>query len=180
MLPIKDDQPRYSTPSVTWFLIALNLMIYLVRGDAGPTKPAHAGTHLWRGAVASVGIFGGVSEIHAAGGRASLLHLDVPARFVDARDRQYVVSLYFRRQRRRLSGTFQIPGLLHFDRIDCDDHPGIDFSALGIAGGGSERRDRGRAGSVFCALSASPGADLVFCVCAVDSGMDHARLLVCA
>ncbi len=29
MLPIKDDQPRYSTPYVTWFLIALNLIIFL-------------------------------------------------------------------------------------------------------------------------------------------------------
>ena len=29
MLPIKDDQPSYSTPYVTWFLIALNLLIYL-------------------------------------------------------------------------------------------------------------------------------------------------------
>jgi membrane associated rhomboid family serine protease len=29
MLPIKDEQPRYSTPYVTWFLIALNLMIFL-------------------------------------------------------------------------------------------------------------------------------------------------------
>ncbi len=29
MLPIKDDQPRYSTPSVTWFLIGLNLVIFL-------------------------------------------------------------------------------------------------------------------------------------------------------
>jgi membrane associated rhomboid family serine protease len=29
MLPIQDDQPRYSTPFVTWFLIALNLLIYL-------------------------------------------------------------------------------------------------------------------------------------------------------
>jgi membrane associated rhomboid family serine protease len=29
MLPIKDDQPRYSTPYVTWFLIGLNLLIFL-------------------------------------------------------------------------------------------------------------------------------------------------------
>ncbi len=29
MLPIKDDQPSYSTPFVTWFLIVLNLLIYL-------------------------------------------------------------------------------------------------------------------------------------------------------
>jgi membrane associated rhomboid family serine protease len=28
MLPIKDDQPRYSTPSVTWFLIGLNLIVF--------------------------------------------------------------------------------------------------------------------------------------------------------
>ena len=28
MLPIRDDQPRYSTPWVTWFLIALNLLIF--------------------------------------------------------------------------------------------------------------------------------------------------------
>jgi membrane associated rhomboid family serine protease len=29
MLPIRDDQPRYSTPFVTWFLIGLNLVIFL-------------------------------------------------------------------------------------------------------------------------------------------------------
>jgi membrane associated rhomboid family serine protease len=29
MLPIKDDQPRYSAPFVTWFLIGLNLLIFL-------------------------------------------------------------------------------------------------------------------------------------------------------
>jgi membrane associated rhomboid family serine protease len=29
MFPIKDDQPRYSTPYVTWFLIALNILIFL-------------------------------------------------------------------------------------------------------------------------------------------------------
>jgi membrane associated rhomboid family serine protease len=28
MLPLRDDQPRYSTPWVTWFLIGLNLLIY--------------------------------------------------------------------------------------------------------------------------------------------------------
>lgn len=28
MLPLKDDQPRYSTPYVTWFLIGLNILIY--------------------------------------------------------------------------------------------------------------------------------------------------------
>jgi len=29
MFPIKDDQPRYSTPYVNWFLIGINILIYL-------------------------------------------------------------------------------------------------------------------------------------------------------
>jgi hypothetical protein len=29
MIPIKDDQPRYSTPYVNWFLIGLNILIFL-------------------------------------------------------------------------------------------------------------------------------------------------------
>jgi membrane associated rhomboid family serine protease len=29
MLPLKDDQPSYSTPYVNWFLIATNLLVYL-------------------------------------------------------------------------------------------------------------------------------------------------------
>lgn len=31
MFPIRDDQPRYSTPYVTWFLIGLNILIYAVQ-----------------------------------------------------------------------------------------------------------------------------------------------------
>jgi membrane associated rhomboid family serine protease len=29
MLPLRDDQPRYSTPYINWFLIVLNILIYL-------------------------------------------------------------------------------------------------------------------------------------------------------
>jgi membrane associated rhomboid family serine protease len=29
MIPLRDDAPRYSSPGVTWFLIGLNLLIYL-------------------------------------------------------------------------------------------------------------------------------------------------------
>jgi len=36
MLPIKDDQPRYSTPFVNWFLIGLNLLIYFYQWQMGP------------------------------------------------------------------------------------------------------------------------------------------------
>jgi len=36
MLPIRDDQPRYSTPFVTWFLIGLNLVIFLLEWTLDP------------------------------------------------------------------------------------------------------------------------------------------------
>ena len=36
MLPIKDDQPRYSTPYVNGFLIGLNLLIYLFQATLDP------------------------------------------------------------------------------------------------------------------------------------------------
>jgi membrane associated rhomboid family serine protease len=36
MLPIKDDQVRYSTPWVTWFLIALNLLIFFFEAALDP------------------------------------------------------------------------------------------------------------------------------------------------
>jgi membrane associated rhomboid family serine protease len=40
MLPLRDDQPRYSTPFVTYFLIGLNLLIFLFESalDAGSLK----------------------------------------------------------------------------------------------------------------------------------------------
>jgi membrane associated rhomboid family serine protease len=36
MLPIRDDQPRYSTPFVTWFLIGLNLVIFFFEWALDP------------------------------------------------------------------------------------------------------------------------------------------------
>ena len=36
MLPIRDDQPRFSTPYVTYFLIAINLLIYFFESALGP------------------------------------------------------------------------------------------------------------------------------------------------
>jgi membrane associated rhomboid family serine protease len=36
MLPLRDDQVRYSTPWVTWFLIGLNLFIFLFEASLGP------------------------------------------------------------------------------------------------------------------------------------------------
>jgi membrane associated rhomboid family serine protease len=36
MLPLRDDQPRYSTPYVTYFLIGLNLLIFLFEAALDP------------------------------------------------------------------------------------------------------------------------------------------------
>jgi membrane associated rhomboid family serine protease len=36
MLPLKDDQPRYRTPYITWFLIVLNLVIYFFQATLDP------------------------------------------------------------------------------------------------------------------------------------------------
>ncbi len=42
MLPIKDDQPRYSTPYVNWFLIGLNILIFLFQWLQLVTDPRGA------------------------------------------------------------------------------------------------------------------------------------------
>jgi len=36
MFPIRDDQPRYSTPYITWFLIAINILVYLFQASLDP------------------------------------------------------------------------------------------------------------------------------------------------
>ena len=36
MIPIRDDTPRFSTPYVTYFLIGLNLLIYLFESALTP------------------------------------------------------------------------------------------------------------------------------------------------
>ena len=57
MLPIRDDQPRYSTPWVNYFLIGMNLVIYLFEASLDPRSldalvrqfgvvPAHLGLSL--------------------------------------------------------------------------------------------------------------------------------------
>ena len=36
MIPVRDDQPRFSTPYVTYFLIGLNLVIFLLEASLAP------------------------------------------------------------------------------------------------------------------------------------------------
>jgi len=42
MLPIKDDQPRYSTPYVNYFLIGINILIFLLQWMQQVTDPRGA------------------------------------------------------------------------------------------------------------------------------------------
>src|SRR5215475_11784799 len=37
MLPLRDDQPAYSTPFVNWFLIGLNILIFFYQASLGPS-----------------------------------------------------------------------------------------------------------------------------------------------
>jgi len=47
MFPIKDDQPRYSTPYVNWLLIGLNIVVYFFQWSQTITDPSGA-EHLAR------------------------------------------------------------------------------------------------------------------------------------
>ena len=56
MLPIKDDQPSYSTPYVNWLLIGLNIAIYFYQWTLGPRAGevfartyGEVPAHLWSG-----------------------------------------------------------------------------------------------------------------------------------
>ena len=71
MLPLKDDQPSYSTPYVTWCLIGLNILIYFYQWTLGP-----------RGGEAFVQVFGEVpshlSAFLAGSPKYSLIQVAVP------------------------------------------------------------------------------------------------------
>ncbi len=95
MLPLRDDQPRYSTPYVTYFLIALNLVIFFFEWSFGDSWLIPVECPVRSRAVACRGISGGLAQVPAAGGRASLLHVDVYARRLDACYGQYVDSVIF-------------------------------------------------------------------------------------
>ena len=38
MIPLRDDAPRYSTPFVTWFLLALNIVVFIFELTLGPSS----------------------------------------------------------------------------------------------------------------------------------------------
>lgn len=56
MLPLKDDQPSYSTPFVNWFLIGLNILVFFYQWTLGPRQGdlfvriyGEVPAHIWSG-----------------------------------------------------------------------------------------------------------------------------------
>src|SRR5436305_8740307 len=39
MIPIRDDQPRFSTPFINYFLIAVNVLVYLLESSINTQDP---------------------------------------------------------------------------------------------------------------------------------------------
>ena len=105
MLPLRDDQPSYSTAYVTYFLIGLNLLIYLFEAMLDPKSLNSlifqfgiVPSHLDRISVR-------LAEVSLNRGRASLLHFHVSARGLDACDREHVVSCTFLATTLRITWT---------------------------------------------------------------------------
>src|SRR5579884_2799515 len=40
MIPLRDDAPRFSTPWITWFLVALNVLVFLFEISLPPQQRA--------------------------------------------------------------------------------------------------------------------------------------------
>src|SRR5215469_3893666 len=130
------------------------------------------------GPLASGGILGWIGKIFRTRRGAPVFHVNVPARKLAARLEQYVVSLHFWGQRRRLSRTLQVPRLLSTRGIAGDGEPGGDLSALQCADRGGEWGDRGRAGSLFCGVSPRESADVVLYLRGLHSRVGDAGVLV--
>ena len=172
MLPIKDDQPRYSTPYVNWFLIGLNILIYLFQCVAGSAKLRDVCAAVWGGAEPLAAFLVGIPKY-------SLVptgQFPSSRRCFCTRDWMHVLGnmwfLYiFGDNVEDYLGHFKYLVFYVLCGIDCDEHAGGDLSALECSDGGSERSDCGSAGGVFHFVSAGAGADVVFCVCVLYSGL---------
>src|SRR6056297_223898 len=149
MFPLRDENPHFLTPYATWGLIGLN-----VQPRADSRRGAADGVSRHPGAV-------GAGHHLRAGRHLNLVHgrhLHVPALWLVPPDRQYVVPLHLRQQRRGLHGPHPLRDLLPAvrprggglaDRI----RPGLHHPH-----GGRFRRHRRRHGCLHPAVSEGAGA----------------------
>jgi membrane associated rhomboid family serine protease len=66
MFPIRDDQPRFSTPYLTYFLIALNLVIYFFEWSMGPRNEQALAFQLGMIPARITGYLGGMHHVQPA------------------------------------------------------------------------------------------------------------------
>ncbi len=120
MIPLRDDQPSFSTPFINYFLIGLNLLVYLWEISVQVQSP--------RALNAFVMQFGLVPRhviaVLSAHSQASPVTAIMPfftsmfsARIFHACCGKYAVSLDFRRQHRRLPRPLQVRDVLSGQRI---------------------------------------------------------------
>ena len=98
MIPIRDDQPRFSTPYVTYFLIGLNLVIFLFEASLTPQSFKILLFQLGMVPANITAFLAGTGRMGADGGFSPYADFHVSARLVDARDRQHVVPVDLRGQ----------------------------------------------------------------------------------
>ena len=98
MIPLRDVIPSRTTPYVTITIIVLNALAWFYELSLPE-----------RALPAFLTVYG---VVPAALRRQHALHLDVPARQLVARDRQHVVPVDLRRQRRRPPRSRPLRGLL--------------------------------------------------------------------
>ena len=146
MIPLRDVIPSRTTPYITVTIIVLNALAWLfeISIDASGDLPLF------------LQLYGVVPADFAP---ATLDHLDVPARQLDARDRQHVVPVDLRRQRRGPARARPLHRLLSAVRHRGGARPDRAGSDVDAADGRRERRDRRRDGRVLRALSAVARAD---------------------
>ena len=180
MIPIRDDQPRFSTPYVTYFLIGLNLVDLPVRGDASRRRTSKLFSFNWEWCPPTSRAF------LAGASRMGLMAAFLPT----------LTSMF-------LHGSWMhVIGNMWFLWIfgdNIEDHLGhfkyllfYLLSGLGAAfaqvvlnphsrrpDGRRQRRDRRRSGRILPALSTGESVDLVpDSVSLLSAGLGHAGLLV--
>ncbi len=181
MLPIKDDQPRYSTPYVNSFLIGINILIFFFQWIQMASDPRAAA--LFERQFAEVP--GHLAAFLAGSPRYTLPQVVIPfftSMFLHANWRHVLGNMWFL----WIFGDNVEDYLGHFKYLVFYLLAGLLAMSTQVAiyphsnvpTVGRKWSDRGCAGSVFPAVSESAGADVVLRVCAVFAGMGGAGRMV--
>ncbi len=121
-------------------IIAVNLLVFLFEASLDP--------YTLNAFIAQYGL--GPGPVSSFGH----LHLDVPARRLDARAGQHVVPVDLRRQHRRHSGPREVSGVLPDVRGGGGADADVSQRRFARSHGGRQRRHRGRDGRVPGEVSA--------------------------